>query len=684
MPRLDAASLLELSERGAALSPTRRAALLLAAAFPDIPDAVLLGLPLGNRDRLLLGLRAELFGDELAARETCPACGGEYELSLTAEQLGFPGESEPDFSPPAEAELTAAGRRYAVRAVTVADMLAAEAAPDPAAARATLVARAVPDAAPNSLDEAEVAETLEALDPLADIVIQVACPHCGEERELQFDAAAFAWQELAGRAPRILQRRRRAGPRLSLVGAGHIGDALVAPRFLSAGGGLVTRFLEHLANRAQGQAAALMPRAFSMFEPGGETVRDVHEVPLPDSFGEREGAPVEMPVGVDNRSPRSAAPSPDRFASMPPVAPSAAAQPVRRRPDTASPKPRTAAAHAEPRIASPPRDAAAAAIPPSPGRAAKSPAPPIGAAPSPPARPSLQRRVAGTAPPGVPSPEVPSIASVGDKSIPSRAAPARPPADLLAARSQPSARREAEASAPPRPAPDPLAARLDAMAPPPPARPGRSMSPSAPATDIAASAPNFASDRGPRSRGEAGLGCRDGPSAPAALPVSHHPRRGPFRRGGAEGGRDPYRQSRDRTRRRPWLPRLPPFRHPARRRSRSTPSSPGGGGERLQDHRRGDRRAQACPADGGGVGGRRAATSGSARPPPGSAKNRPRASTCSCSGSRPMPGSAMRTCRRTEPTAAGAGGPKRRSTFTTSCPSSAMPRPMFRTGCSAR
>lgn len=205
MHGLNAASILELSERGAALSPTRRAALLLAVAFPGIPDAVLLGLPLGARDRLLVDLRAELFGDELAARQICGECGDEFELSLSAEQLGFPAPAgEPAFPEPAQAALTGDGRSYAVRAVTVADMLAAEEAPTSAAARAILVARAVPDAAPGALDEAQVAEALEALDPLADISIDVACPHCGAKSELQFDAASFAWQELAGRAPRIL------------------------------------------------------------------------------------------------------------------------------------------------------------------------------------------------------------------------------------------------------------------------------------------------------------------------------------------------------------------------------------------------------------------------------------------------------------------------------------------------
>jgi hypothetical protein len=68
-----------------------------------------------------------------------------------------------------------------------------------------LVARAVPGALEGTLDPARVAEALEALDPLADIALDAACPSCGAANELQFDAAAFVWRELAARAPRILR-----------------------------------------------------------------------------------------------------------------------------------------------------------------------------------------------------------------------------------------------------------------------------------------------------------------------------------------------------------------------------------------------------------------------------------------------------------------------------------------------
>lgn len=207
MDRLDAARILELSERGAALSPSRRALLVLAAAYPDVPEARLLALPLGARDRLLMRVRAALFGEALTARQACIACAEEFELSFTAGQLGFSpaAAGEEDFPEPPQGVLVLGRRRHQVRALTSADMLAAEDAAGPEAARAALIARAVPDLPADAVDAARVAEALEALDPLADITLDAACPACGAANELQFDAAAFVWRELAARAPRILR-----------------------------------------------------------------------------------------------------------------------------------------------------------------------------------------------------------------------------------------------------------------------------------------------------------------------------------------------------------------------------------------------------------------------------------------------------------------------------------------------
>ncbi|HEX8262341.1 MAG TPA: hypothetical protein VF547_05650, partial [Allosphingosinicella sp.] len=134
----------------------------------------------------------------------CSGCGEDFELELTAEQVGLAPRPEDEQLP----EAPAAGVRYrrrdfVVRAVCVADMIAAEAAGGVEAARELLAERTAPQAP--AAARARVAEMLEALDPGADTTIEVPCPHCGREQELRLDPAAFVWEELAARAPRILR-----------------------------------------------------------------------------------------------------------------------------------------------------------------------------------------------------------------------------------------------------------------------------------------------------------------------------------------------------------------------------------------------------------------------------------------------------------------------------------------------
>ena len=204
MRGLDAERIILLSERGADLPPARRALLLLATAFPDAPDEALLRLAVGTRDRLLMRLRARLLGDALTARQRCVGCGEDFEIEFTADQIGLAPSPQDERLPEAPAgSLRYRRRDFEVRAVCVEDMIAAEGAEGVEAARALLAERTAPEAP--AAARRRLAETLEALDPAADTVLEAACPDCGAEQELRLDPAAFVWEELAARAPRILR-----------------------------------------------------------------------------------------------------------------------------------------------------------------------------------------------------------------------------------------------------------------------------------------------------------------------------------------------------------------------------------------------------------------------------------------------------------------------------------------------
>jgi hypothetical protein len=204
MRGLDAERIILLSERGADLPPARRAAMLLAAAFPDASDGSLLALALGARDRLLMRLRARLFGESVTARQRCGGCGEDFEIDFTADEVGLAARPEDDRLPQApRTSLSYRRSEFEVRAVCVGDMIAAEAAAGVEPALELLAERTAPEAPAQA--RRRLAETLEALDPAADTVIEAACPQCGAAQELRLDPAAFVWEELAARAPRILR-----------------------------------------------------------------------------------------------------------------------------------------------------------------------------------------------------------------------------------------------------------------------------------------------------------------------------------------------------------------------------------------------------------------------------------------------------------------------------------------------
>lgn len=197
-----ASELIEISERGARLGNASRALLLLEAGGEiDAQDAA--ALPLGARDRLLLRLRAALFGERMVAQQQCAACGENYELSLCAADVGL-GDLPTSATAPC-LHLDDDGTPYRVRALTAGDMVAAEAAPDVAAALTMLLRRAAPDAPGDAVTAARISETVEALDPDAEVLLSARCPACGHGVEHALDVPAFVWREIEQRVPRILR-----------------------------------------------------------------------------------------------------------------------------------------------------------------------------------------------------------------------------------------------------------------------------------------------------------------------------------------------------------------------------------------------------------------------------------------------------------------------------------------------
>jgi hypothetical protein len=198
-------------ERGLGAPAGRRALGLTALARPELDDAELETLPVGERDAALLDLRERLFGPAVDAVVSCPRCGEVLELAPAAEDLraaaaaGVAGEHT----------LVHGGYELRFRLPTAGDLADVADEPELERARDELLARCVLEARVDgrAVSAPELpADVVEALElalaeagPLADLELSVECPACGHESTTPFDVAAFLWAELERHALGIVR-----------------------------------------------------------------------------------------------------------------------------------------------------------------------------------------------------------------------------------------------------------------------------------------------------------------------------------------------------------------------------------------------------------------------------------------------------------------------------------------------
>ena len=197
-PAPGASQTLDLWERAEPLPPLRRGHVL--AEWGAEADRVSEE-PIGSVHARLLRLRRAQSGPLMAATVDCPNCGARVEFELDADSLlalqerATNGSVElPDdiaeWRPPSWADLDGLpdgeGRGTAMlrRCIRLADDR------DPA----TL--------APDVVEEIE--QAMMTADPLAEVLVASACPHCEHRFEASVDIVDFVWTELDARAKRLL------------------------------------------------------------------------------------------------------------------------------------------------------------------------------------------------------------------------------------------------------------------------------------------------------------------------------------------------------------------------------------------------------------------------------------------------------------------------------------------------
>jgi hypothetical protein len=202
--------LLRVWETSQSQSSAQQALLLLAAAHPEQSWDMLSQLSVGQRDSLLLTLRQQLFGNQLACVAECPQCQDRLEINLEVTDLQAP-------SPPVASPLRLAVAEYDIlfRLPTGGDLVAiAQTENDAEQAQQNLLHRCLltvhhhgkPTTAPLPNDLVDrLIEAIATQDPQADVQLDLSCPNCQHLWQLGFDIASFLQGELQVWAQRLFQ-----------------------------------------------------------------------------------------------------------------------------------------------------------------------------------------------------------------------------------------------------------------------------------------------------------------------------------------------------------------------------------------------------------------------------------------------------------------------------------------------
>jgi hypothetical protein len=200
--------LLEARDAGSGLHPLDRAlaVLRLAGERGTVDPAEW---PIAVRDRRLIALHRQAFGDKLACLIDCPDCGERQEFDLSAGALG---DSIGD-APEPEA-LAGEGWQVSLRPLDSRDLAAAARAGDLDSAVEALAERAVaavvvPSGAAGLADlpiaarEAVVARVGER-EAAADLAIELRCPACDHVWTTGLDIGEHLWAQIDQHSARLL------------------------------------------------------------------------------------------------------------------------------------------------------------------------------------------------------------------------------------------------------------------------------------------------------------------------------------------------------------------------------------------------------------------------------------------------------------------------------------------------
>jgi hypothetical protein len=167
----------------------------------------------GDREAILLHLRAAAFGDRLSCVVDCPECSSRMDVELSVAELLVPPYADPQER--YATTFIADGRRCDVsfRLPTGADLESATGAANVEDAARRLLERCIEtvtlDGEPSDglpVDASgEVSAAMARLDPQAELQLVMTCPECEQAFSAALDAATLLLEELTPTSDRLYQ-----------------------------------------------------------------------------------------------------------------------------------------------------------------------------------------------------------------------------------------------------------------------------------------------------------------------------------------------------------------------------------------------------------------------------------------------------------------------------------------------
>jgi hypothetical protein len=204
-------TLLELWEDNTSSTPVQRALALVVLNCQKESGEVLAGLPLGQRDSVLIDLREQLFGERLTGIAKCPNCACDFEITFETSSIRANCASNDVFNTEIRSK-DGSYYRIELRPINSRDLIESKGDRNLILERCIIAinSKKDKDEIKQFISESadlinECTRALTECDPQADIQLEFYCSECKLTWDAPFDIASYLWREIETWAKRTLR-----------------------------------------------------------------------------------------------------------------------------------------------------------------------------------------------------------------------------------------------------------------------------------------------------------------------------------------------------------------------------------------------------------------------------------------------------------------------------------------------